>query len=128
MILLFEYISCSVRLALCMYVALIGIRTNPMIGINFLFWSLDLFAFLYVYSYIGEQLANESQKYCDALYSIDWPDVIHKGGRSLLICMINGQKIEYMTAGKFYKFTLFGFMDIVKFTMAFVSMLQATMD
>ncbi|XP_076384264.1 uncharacterized protein LOC143262237 [Megalopta genalis] len=127
MILLCEYISCTVRLALCMYIALIAIRINPIICINFLLFSVDLFTYLYVYSYIGEQLANESQNVCSALYSIDWPEVIDKGGRSLLICMINGQKAEYMTAGKFYKFTLFGFMDIVKFIMGLVSMLQATL-
>ncbi|XP_076384234.1 uncharacterized protein LOC143262227 [Megalopta genalis] len=128
MILLCEYVSCTVRLALCMYITLIAIRINPIICINFLLFSVDLLIYLYVYSYIGEQLANESQNVCDALYSIDWPEVIDKGGKSLLICMINGQKAEYVTAGKFYKFTLFGFMDIVKFTMALVSMLQATMD
>ncbi|XP_078042760.1 odorant receptor 2a-like isoform X2 [Augochlora pura] len=128
MILLCEYISCVVRLALCMYITLLAIRINPVISINFLLFSLDLFAYLYVYSYIGEQLVNETQNVCDAFYSIDWPDVIGKGGRSLLICMINGQKAEYLTAGNIYKFSLFGYMDIVKFTMALVSMLQATMD
>ncbi|XP_078043124.1 uncharacterized protein LOC144473271 isoform X2 [Augochlora pura] len=111
MILLIEYVSCNLRLALCTYVALVTMRINPVISINFLFWTIDLFTFLYVYSYIGELLTNESQKYCDALYSIDWPQVIDKGGRSLLICMINGQKTEYLTAGKFYKFSLFGYMD-----------------
>ncbi|XP_078041774.1 odorant receptor 47a-like isoform X2 [Augochlora pura] len=127
MLLLFEYISCSVRLALCMYVGLIATRFNPIISFNFFLFSGDLLAYLYVYSYIGEKLANESQNVFDAFYSIDWPQVIDKGGRSLLICMINGQKIEYLTAGKFYKFSLFGFMDIVKFAMGFISMLQATM-
>ncbi|XP_076646850.1 uncharacterized protein LOC143355684 [Halictus rubicundus] len=109
LLLLIEYVSCSSRLSLSMYLALTTFETDPVAATNFIMYSLDVIAYLYLYSYIGEQLRCESESVSDALYDIEWTDVSNKDRKILLTCMINGCQAKYLTAGKFYKFSLFGF-------------------
>ncbi|XP_076380638.1 uncharacterized protein LOC117217338 [Megalopta genalis] len=128
LLLLIEYVSCSSRLSLSMYVVLTTLNTDPVAAANFVMYTLDVTAYLYLYSYIGEQLRCESENIGDALYNIEWQEVTDKDRRVLLICMTNGQKTECLTAGKFYEFSLFGFTKIFKFSMAFFSMLRARIE
>nr|XP_033320766.1 odorant receptor 4-like [Megalopta genalis] len=123
-ILLVEYLNCSFRLAITMYVVLITLRKDMMAAINYILYTIIVAAWLYLYSYIGEQLVHESQEVGEAFYNTDWTDITSQDRRSLVICLINGQKPQYLMAGKFYRFTLFGFSDIVKTAMAFLSVLR----
>ncbi|XP_043264927.1 uncharacterized protein LOC122404768 [Colletes gigas] len=127
MMLLIELMSCGVRLGLSLYLVLIKLGVDKAATINFIIHSSLVAGFIYVYSYIGEQLVYESQQLGEAFYDIRWVDVDSHERKALLMCMMNGQKIMYMTAGKFYTFSLFGFTEIVKTSMACVSMLRAGM-
>ncbi|XP_076634705.1 uncharacterized protein LOC143348414 [Colletes latitarsis] len=69
-----------------------------------------------------------SQKLGNAFYNIDWPDVENNDRKTVLMCIVNGQKTMHITAGKFYTFSLFGFTEIVKTSMASLSMLRARMQ
>ncbi|XP_076295605.1 uncharacterized protein LOC143216440 [Lasioglossum baleicum] len=131
LLLLIEYVSCSSRLSLSMYVVLTDIftfETDPVAATNFIMYSLDVIAYLYLYSYIGEQLRCESENVKDALYDIEWTDASNEDQKILLTCLINGCQAKYLTAGKFYQFSLFGFTKIVKFSVAFLSVLRARME
>nr|XP_033320765.1 uncharacterized protein LOC117217336 [Megalopta genalis] len=52
-----------------------------------------------------------SQKVGEAFYHTVWTDLKNQDKRSLVMCLINGQRPQYLMAGKFYRFTLFGFCD-----------------
>ncbi|XP_053989870.1 odorant receptor 9a-like [Hylaeus volcanicus] len=126
-ILLLELMSCGFRLGLALYVVLIKISTEPVVAYNFLVHAADVAAYLYLYSYIGEQLMYESRMVGEAFYDINWPEVASNDRKALLMCMMNGQRTMYITAGKSYTFSLFGFTGIVRTSMACLSMLRAKM-
>ncbi|XP_076227573.1 uncharacterized protein LOC143174985 isoform X2 [Nomia melanderi] len=126
LLLLVDYMGCTFRLSLSMYVALTTLPTDPMAVAAFCMYAADMINFLFLYSYVGEQLVFESQKVGESLCAIEWANVTNKDRKTLLMCMMNGQQTMYLTAGKFYKFSLFGFTNIVKFSVGFLSMLQAS--
>ncbi|XP_076633544.1 odorant receptor 43a-like [Colletes latitarsis] len=127
MMLLIELMSCGVRLGLSLYLVLIKLDVDKIATMNFIIHTFLVGAFLYVYSYVGEQLVYESQQLGDAFYNVRWVEVDSNERKALLMCMMNGQKTMYITAGKFYTFSLFGFTEIVKTSMACLSMLRAGM-
>ncbi|XP_076380641.1 putative odorant receptor 65b [Megalopta genalis] len=127
-ILLLEYLNCSFRLAVTMYVVLVTLGSDMMAAINFILCTIIVAAWLYLYSYIGEQLVYESQNVGEAFYHTVWTDITNQDKRSLVICLINGQKPQYLMAGKFYRFTLFGFSDIIKTSMALLSVLRTRVE
>ncbi|XP_076665023.1 odorant receptor 43a-like [Andrena cerasifolii] len=126
-ILLLELLGCCSRLGLAMFVVLIKVGTDLAAAINFSLYSFVQVGWLFLYCYIGEQAIFESQKVGDAFYEIDWPAVGNNDRKSLLICILNGYKTLYLTAGKVYTFSLFGFTSIIKTSMGCLSMLQASM-
>ncbi|XP_078042857.1 putative odorant receptor 85d isoform X2 [Augochlora pura] len=127
-ILLLEYLNCSFRLGVTMYVVLITFGRDMVAAINFILYSIIVAAWLYLYSYIGEQLVQESQEVGDAFYDTVWTDIENHDKRSLVMCLRNGQRPQYLMAGKFYRFTLFGFSDIVKTSMALLSVLRTRVE
>ncbi|XP_053994033.1 uncharacterized protein LOC128884584 [Hylaeus volcanicus] len=111
-ILLTELIISGFRVGLVLYVVLIKLSSEPAMAYNFLFLATVLTVYLYLYSYIGEQLIYESQRVGDAFYDINWPEVTSRDRKILLICITNGQQAMYVTAGKFYIFSLSGFTGV----------------
>ena len=61
---------------------------------------------------INRTINVQSQKVGDAFYAIDWPAVENNDRKSLLICILNGYKTLYVTAGKVYTFSLSGFTSV----------------
>ncbi|XP_043264925.1 odorant receptor 45b-like [Colletes gigas] len=127
MMLLIELVSCGVRLGLSLYLVLIKLDVDKIATINFIIHTFVVGSFLYLYSYVGEQVVYESQQLSDAFYDIRWSDIEGNERKALIMCMMNGQKTMHITAGKFYTFSLFGFTEIVKSSMACFSMLRAGM-
>ncbi|XP_076634720.1 uncharacterized protein LOC143348422 [Colletes latitarsis] len=125
LILLLELVGRSLRMGITLYAVMIKISTEPMLAYNFLGHTALVVSYLFLYSYIGEQVMYESQKVGDAFYNINWPEVNCNDRKALLTCIVNGQKTMYITAGKFYVFSLFGFTGIMKTSMAGFSMLRA---
>ncbi|XP_043264926.1 odorant receptor 4-like [Colletes gigas] len=111
MMLLIELMSCGVRLSLSLYFVLIKLDVDMAASINFMIHTFVVGAYLYVFSYIGEQVVYESQQLGDAFYNVRWVEVNSQERKALLMCMMNGQKTMYITAGKFYTFSLFGFTE-----------------
>ncbi|KAK2574919.1 hypothetical protein KPH14_002610 [Odynerus spinipes] len=125
-ILLLDLVQTSVRLGLSSYVAL----TSKDAGSEFLAmctfasYASLLFVLLYVYCFVGEYLTQESKDLTEAYYQCNWQEMPLSCKSSLLICMISSQTHLNFTAGKFYKFSLYGFTGIVKTSMAYLSMLR----
>ncbi|XP_076296232.1 odorant receptor 82a-like isoform X2 [Lasioglossum baleicum] len=127
-LLLIEYLNCSFRLGISMYVLVITLGKDTVASVNFFLYTMIVIAWLYLYSYIGEQLTYESQSIGDAFYDTDWTEIASRDRRSLVMCLINGQKAQNLMAGEFYKYTLFGFSDIVKTSLAFFSVLRRNVE
>ncbi|XP_076659045.1 odorant receptor 43a-like isoform X2 [Halictus rubicundus] len=127
-LLVIEYLNCSFRLGISMYVVLITLGKDMVASVNFILYTIIVAAWLYLYSYIGEQLTYESQNIGDAFYDIDWTEIANRDRKSLVICVMNGQRAQYLMAGKFYRYTLFGFSDIVKTSVAFFSVLRTSVE
>ncbi|XP_076181623.1 odorant receptor 4-like [Ptiloglossa arizonensis] len=127
LMLLVELMNCGLRLGISLYIVLVNISTEPVVAYNFITYAAVVCGFLFLYSYIGEQLMYESQKIGEAFYDVNWPNVESNDRKALLMCIMNGQKSMTITAGKFFTYSLFGFTAIVKTSMACVSMLRQRM-
>ncbi|XP_076181191.1 odorant receptor 43a-like [Ptiloglossa arizonensis] len=127
LILLTELLNCCFRMGLALYIVLLKFSTEPIVAYNFLLYAADVGGFLFVFSYVGEQLMHKSQNVAEAFYNLDWPDVESSDRKDLLMCIMNGQKTMTIMAGRFYTFSLYGFTGIMKTSMASLSMLRARM-
>ncbi|XP_076665022.1 uncharacterized protein LOC143367271 [Andrena cerasifolii] len=133
-ILLLELLGCCSRLGLAMFVVLAKVGTDTGSVIIYFFYAIVQVGWLFLFCYIGEEMIFEvfylfnkffgrgtnpirkylyrSQKVGKAFYEIDWPAVENNDRKSLLICILNGYKTLYLTAGKIYIFSLAGFTSV----------------
>ncbi|XP_076664459.1 uncharacterized protein LOC143366896 isoform X2 [Andrena cerasifolii] len=126
-ILLLELLGCCSRLGLSMFVVLVKFGTDLAGVITYGLYAIAQAGWLYSFCYIGEQTIFQSQKVGEAFYEFNWPALGNNDRKSLLICIVYGYKMLYLTAGKVYTFSLFGFTSIMKTAMGCLSMLRANM-
>ncbi|XP_012146762.2 uncharacterized protein LOC105663321 isoform X1 [Megachile rotundata] len=110
-ILALELLQTSIRLAVVLYTILM-LRDDQVV--EFLTYGLYVMlvtCMLYLYSYLGEQLQYESTRVNDAYYEVNWLKMSTHDQKLLLYCMGNGRITLSLTAGKFYVFSLFGFIN-----------------
>ncbi|XP_011312060.1 odorant receptor 33b-like [Fopius arisanus] len=95
--------------------------------INYGMYIFNMLTIMFANCYMGQCLQDEALKLCDAFYERDWADLPLPYQRALIICIIHAQtqKCE-IKAGKFYKFSLSAYTNILKSVMGFYSMLRAT--
>nr|XP_034195545.1 uncharacterized protein LOC117611639 [Osmia lignaria] len=123
-ILLIELIQTSIRMGVLVYM-LSTEMGNFLNTLRYTLYIIAVTAILYLYSYIGECMAQESTRVIEAYYDFNWLKLSIKDQKTLLLCMITGRRPMYITAGKVYIFSLFGFIGILKTSFGFVSLLQA---
>ncbi|KAG7203376.1 hypothetical protein KM043_013449 [Ampulex compressa] len=128
LVLLVELVMTSARLGLYMYMFMVNIDTAQFSWIcTFLVYLTMMLIFLYAYCFIGEQLIQECRNLHDAYYYSNWEEMPKSYRKCLLICMIYAQKALHLTAGKFYIFSMEGFTELIKTSMAYVSMLRSSL-
>ncbi|XP_033360081.1 odorant receptor 2a-like [Bombus vosnesenskii] len=93
--------------------------------IHFIIYSCAVVLLAFSYCFLGECLINESSEMQVACYFINWYDLPEQYTRSLIFCIARSQKPSYLTAGKFYVFSLETFGVIVKASMAYLSVLKS---
>ncbi|XP_017794550.1 PREDICTED: odorant receptor 82a-like [Habropoda laboriosa] len=93
--------------------------------IHFIIYSCAVILLAFCYCFLGECLINESSEMQQACYFSNWYDLPDKYTRSLIFCIARSQKPSYLTAGKFYVFSLETFGIIVKASMAYLSVLKS---
>ncbi|XP_012146759.2 odorant receptor 82a-like [Megachile rotundata] len=114
LILALELLQTSVRMAVLMYTILL-LPSDDLVDIfTYGLYVMIVTLMLYLYSYIGEQLQYESTKVNDAYYDANWLKLSTRDQKLLLYCMCNGRRTLSLTAGKFYSFSLFGFIKVSK--------------
>ncbi|XP_025159555.1 odorant receptor 4-like [Harpegnathos saltator] len=124
-VLMDELFGNSIILAISMYYVLINLEVSELATCcTFIFFAIIALVMLYGYCLIGEQLTQQCINVLDACYQCNWYEMPLNCKRSLLICMIRSQIMLYLTAGKFYVFSLNGFTDIIKTSLAYLSVLR----
>ncbi|XP_016918120.2 odorant receptor 9a-like [Apis cerana] len=93
--------------------------------IHFIIYSCAVILLAFCYCFLGECLINESSEVQMACYFTNWYDLPEQYTRSLIFCIARAQKPLYLTAGKFYVFSLETFAVIVKASMAYLSVLKS---
>nr|QHN69116.1 odorant receptor 28b [Sirex noctilio] len=89
-----------------------------------LLYASSMLLLLFGYCLIGECLINESVNIGNAFYDCNWYEVPPKHLKLFLVCMARSQSPLVLTAGRFYIFSLQSFTDVMKTSMAYLSMLR----
>ncbi|XP_076379891.1 odorant receptor 82a isoform X2 [Megalopta genalis] len=95
--------------------------------IHFIIYSCAVVLLAFCYCFLGECLIAESTDIQDSCYFTNWYDLPNDYARSLMFCIARAQKPSYLTAGKFYVFSLETFGVIIKASMAYLSVLRGVM-
>ncbi|XP_076244646.1 odorant receptor 82a [Calliopsis andreniformis] len=95
--------------------------------IHFIIYSIAVVLLAFCYCFLGECLITESTEIQTACYSTNWYELPGEYARSLIFCIARSQKPLYLTAGKFYVFSLETFGVIMKASMAYLSVLNSIM-
>ncbi|XP_017875835.1 odorant receptor 82a-like [Ceratina calcarata] len=93
--------------------------------VHFVIYSCAVILLAFCYCFLGECLINESNEIQLACYFVNWYNLPEKFTRSLTFIIARSQKPSYLTAGKFYVFSLETFGIIVKASMAYLSVLKS---
>ncbi|XP_047370325.1 odorant receptor 4-like isoform X2 [Vespa velutina] len=82
---------------------------------------------LLAYCYIGECLINESTSFGESIYHCKWYNISQEEIKLMHICMMRSSKQMQLTVGKFFALSLTTFTDVVKTSMAYLSVLRTFM-
>ncbi|XP_031841956.2 odorant receptor 82a [Nomia melanderi] len=92
--------------------------------IHFIIYSCAVILLAFCYCFLGECLIMESSEIQLSCYFTNWYDLPEEYARSLMFCIARSQKPLYLTAGKFYVFSLETFGTIMKASMAYLSVMK----
>ncbi|KAG5333441.1 OR13A protein, partial [Acromyrmex heyeri] len=113
LILLYELVGLSVVLAISLYYVIMNLNMAKIATCcTFTFFALISLVMLFGYCLTGDELTQQCLSVQDAYYECNWYEMPLGCKKSLLICMIRGQVMLCLTAGKFYIFTLNSFTDV----------------
>ncbi|XP_011642257.2 odorant receptor 2a-like, partial [Pogonomyrmex barbatus] len=125
LILLDELLGNSIVLAISMYYVIVNLDISEIATCcTFIFFAIIALVMLFGYCLIGDQLTQQCINVQDAYYQCNWYEMPFNCKKCLLICMIRGRVMLYLTAGKFYIFSLSSFTDVLKTSLAYLSMLR----
>ncbi|XP_046737851.1 uncharacterized protein LOC124406469 [Diprion similis] len=92
---------------------------------SFTLYILNVILYIFVYCKVGENLIKESTKVHDALSACRWYDMSSVHAKMLIICMARSKQPLILTAGKFYTFSMGSFANVMKSSMAYLSVLRS---
>ncbi|XP_046737852.1 uncharacterized protein LOC124406470 [Diprion similis] len=122
---LFQLVTDMILMGILTFYVLASAIEDQTTGlVTFLLYVVVVTSYIFVFCWGGEKLVEESTNIHDALSACPWYDMPSAHAKMLIICMIRAQQPLTMTAGKFYEFTLINFTNILKTSMAYVSVLR----
>ncbi|XP_011696227.1 PREDICTED: odorant receptor 2a-like isoform X2 [Wasmannia auropunctata] len=125
LVLMDELLGNSIVLAISMYYVIMNLDVSEIATCcTFTFFAIIALVMLFGYCLIGDQLTQQCINVQDAYYECNWYEMPSNCKKCLLICMIRGQVMLYLTAGRFYIFSLNSFTDVIKTSLAYLSMLR----
>nr|XP_050868550.1 odorant receptor 13a-like [Vespula vulgaris] len=123
-----QLLGTTIQICISSYQMLTSLAVLEGVGIiTFVIYVSILSGTLFTYCYIGECLIEESTNLCDALYHCDWYELSMIDVKSIYICMIRARKPLRLTCAKFCVVSLRTFADIMKTSMAYLSVLRTFM-
>nr|AGS43071.1 odorant receptor Or3l [Cephus cinctus] len=90
----------------------------------FALYASSMILLLYGYCFVGECLIHESTKIHEACAQCTWYSMPLIYQKALIMCMLCAQRPLQLTAAKFYVFSLDSFSNVIKTSIAYVSMLR----
>ncbi|XP_071637394.1 odorant receptor 4-like isoform X2 [Temnothorax longispinosus] len=128
LILLDELVGNSIVLAISLYYVIMNLEVSEVATLfTFTFFAIIALVMLFGYCLIGDQLTQQCISVQDAYYECNWYEMPHGCKKCLLICMIRGQVMLYLTAGRFYMFSLNSFTDVIKTSLGYLSLLRTVL-
>ncbi|XP_066595168.1 odorant receptor 82a-like [Prorops nasuta] len=85
----------------------------------------SIFVNVFIMSFIGDRLKEESEKVADSIYLSDWYNLQTKLVNDLRYIMIRSRKSSRLTAGKIFNISLGGFCEVVKTSAAYFNFIRA---
>nr|XP_050868549.1 odorant receptor 13a-like [Vespula vulgaris] len=123
-----QLLGTTIQICISSYQILSSLAVLEGIGIlTFAIYVFVLSSTIFTYCYIGECLIEESTNLCDALYHCDWYELSTIDVKSIYICMIRARKPLQLTCAKFCVVSLRTFTDLMKTSMAYLSVLRTFM-
>nr|QHN69088.1 odorant receptor 2 [Sirex noctilio] len=96
---------------------------DPTNAFTFTIFALSVVLVTFSYCFLGECLIYESTSLNEAYYDSKWYELPAKLARPIAICMARSQIPVHLTAGKFYVFSLDLFVNVIKASMGYLSVL-----
>ncbi|XP_046738674.1 odorant receptor 22c-like [Diprion similis] len=126
LVLLSQVFCSSIMISVAGFNVIMNSESNEKTALTtFVFFEASALADLYGYCFIGECLIAESERVADAVYHCAWYEMQPSQARDLILVMARAQKPLYLTAGKFFVFSSEALAEIVKTSMAYLSVLRA---
>ncbi|XP_046837419.1 odorant receptor 10a-like [Vespa crabro] len=128
LLILQQLVGSTIHLALLGYDALVSLslgETNKVLAIFII--ACRVSCTLLVYCYIGQCLINESTSFGESIYHCEWYNISQEEIKLMLICMMRSSKQMELTVGKFFALSLTTYTDVVKTSMAYLSVLRTFM-
>ncbi|XP_043685247.1 odorant receptor 13a-like isoform X2 [Vespula pensylvanica] len=123
-----QLLGTTIQICMTSYEVLSSLAVFEGIGIlTFAIYVFILASTLFTYCYIGECLIDESTSLSEALYHCDWYELSTMDVKTICICMIRAKKPLRLTCAKFCDVSLRTFTDIMKTSMAYLSVLRTFM-
>ncbi|RLU26582.1 ObirOr5-Q1 [Ooceraea biroi] len=92
--------------------------------VAFILYTFCVSMTIFGYCYIGDCFINESAALRDAFYNTEWYNNPPSCTKLISICMVRAEKPMVLTAAKFFPLSLSTFTNIVKTSMAYLSILR----
>lgn len=78
----------------------------------------------FMYSYVGENLQCQGDDIITSLYGSSWYELPNHLSRNLIFVMMRSNVPLQLTAGKFFSMTRATFMDVIKTSASYLSVLR----
>ncbi|XP_047370329.1 odorant receptor 47a-like [Vespa velutina] len=128
LLILQQLMGSTLHLCLLGYDALVSISAGEQRKlIVFVIIACRVLSTLLLYSYIGECLINESTSFGESFYHSKWYNISQEEIKLMHICMMRSSKQMELTVGKFFVLSLTTFTDVIKTSMAYLSVLRTFM-
>lgn len=78
----------------------------------------------FMYSYVGESLQCQGDDIIQSVYDSSWYDLPNSLSKNVIFVMMRSNAPLQLTAGKFFSMTLATFMDVIKTSASYLSVLR----
>ncbi|XP_074106570.1 odorant receptor 85b-like [Cotesia typhae] len=129
LVILAQLIMSGILICIMGLQVIIALKTkNLFAGIKALVVLSSLMSQLFLYSYGGDYLTSQCEDIALAVYESPWHKSSTKKIKDIQFIILRAEKLIYVTAGKFFCMTLGTFMDIIKLSVSYMSVLRVAVD